>query len=60
MKKRTSVFVGFNGKESETAFDLYSCELKNELERMWDELADEIGSDISLIDYRDMIGYIRV
>ena len=60
MKKRTSVFVGFNGKESETAFDLYSCELKNELQRMWDELADEIGSDISFIDYRDMIGYIRM
>ncbi len=60
MKNGTSVTVGFNGRSGETAFDLYSCGLKNELDRMWDELADEMGTDISFIDRRDMIGYIRM
>lgn len=58
-----SVIVGFANERcraDETRMDLYSGEIKNEIQRMWDNLADEIGSDIGLIDYTDVIGYIRL
>ena len=59
----TSVTVGFinkNGGTDETELDLYSGEMEAELENLWSELAEELGSDIDLIEYVDMIGYIRV
>lgn len=59
----TSVIVGFinkNGRTDETELDLYSGEMEAELENLWSELAEELGSDIDLIEYVDMIGYIRV
>ena len=53
-------FTNRHGIANETKMDLYSGELRNTLDMLWNEMEDEIGDDIHLIDIADMIGYIRM